>query len=134
MDQQVFSENELICEIKEKLINAGGAKGDPVYLDGISYFETRKSSSGSANITINCLFINEEGDVCADLYRSGTAGFFDFICGKRICDLSERGLKEVLFALENNMWYMKETRERENPRSRRLFRLPLRLPFLYKGI
>jgi len=134
MDVKLDHEIELIQEIKARIIDAGGSSGDPVYLDGISYFETRKSSTGSANVSINCVFINEEGEVCADLYRSGTAGFFDFICGKRICDLSERGLQEVLYALDNDLWNVKETAEKEKPGSKGLPWPSLRLPFLYKGI
>jgi hypothetical protein len=134
MDEKLYHENELIQEIKSKITDAGGGSGDPVYLDGVSYFETRKSSTGSANVSINCIFINEEGEICADLYRSGTAGFFDFICGKKIYDLSERGLREVLYALDNDLWYVKETVEKEKTESKGQFRFSLRLPFLYKGI
>ena len=134
MDVPVYHENELIQDIKSRIIDAGGGSGNPIYFEKVSYFESRKSSTGSANVSINCIFINEEGEICADLYRSGTAGFFDFICGKRISDLSEQGLNEVLYALDNNMWYVKEVAEKEKRAGKGLSRLPLRLPFLYKGI
>jgi hypothetical protein len=130
----LYHENELIRNIKSRIIDAGGGSGDPVYFERVSYFESRKSSTGSANVSVNCIFINEEGEICADLYRSGTAGFFDFICGKRIPDLSEQGLREILYALDNDMWYVKEADEKEKSAGKGLFRLTSRLPFLYKGI
>lgn len=127
-------ENELLEAIKSGIIEAGGGTGNPVYLEGVSYFETRKSKSGSGNFTINCLFFNEEEEVCADLYRSSTSGFFDFICGKRILDLGERGLREILYALENDLWSMKECGYKAEKENKGFFKLPLRLPFMFKGI
>lgn len=134
MGRMMQADNELLQEIKSRIIEAGGGTGNLVYLDNVSYFETRKSNSGSGNFSINCLFLNEDEEVCADLYRAGTAGFFDFICGKRILDLGERGLREVLYALENDLWSVEESEAKTRKENKGSFKFPLRLPFLFKGI
>ncbi len=131
MHDNALDNNILLESIKSKIAEAGGDTGSPLYLDGISYFETRKSSTGSGNLSINCIFINEEGNVCADLYRSGAAGFFDFICGKEISDLSERGLTEILYALDKGLWSVEDTGEVQGGRgSRGMTRLPFKIPFM----
>ncbi len=127
-------DNELLQDIKSRVIEAGGGTGSPVYLNNISYFETRNSNSGSGNFFINCIFLNDEEEVCADLYRTCSSGFFDFICGKRILDLGDRGLREVLYALENNLWKVEKDGDKKNKENKFLFKLPFKLPFLIKGI
>ena len=123
-------ENELLQNIKSRVIEAGGGTGSPVYLNNISYFETRKSSSGSGNFFINCLFLDDEEEVCADLYRTCSAEFVDFICGKRILDLGIRGLREVLYALENNLWKV----EKDLGKKKKENKFSFKLPFLIKGM
>ncbi len=126
--------NELLQDIKSRVIEAGGGIGNPVYLKNISYFETRKSDSGSGNFYINCLFLNDEEEVCADLYRTCSSGFFDFICGKRILDLGDRGLREVLYALENNLWSVEKDVDKKSNENKFLFKFPFKLPSIIKGI
>jgi len=131
MHENTLDNTILLESIKSKIAEAGGDTGSPLYLDGVSYFETRKSRTGSGSLSINCIFINEEGNVCADLYRSGSAGFFDFICGKEISDLSDRGLTEILYALEKGLWSVEESGEVRSKRgSRRMTGLPFKIPFM----
>lgn len=131
MQENALDNNLLLESIKSKITEAGGDTGTPLYLDGVSYFETRKSRTGSGSLSINCIFINEEGNVCADLYRSGAAGFFDFICGKEISDLSDRGLTEILYALEKGNWSVEDTGEAQGERGKcGMTRLPFKIPFM----
>ena len=131
MHENALDNNLLLESIKSKIAEAGGDSGTPLYLDGVSYFETRKSRTGSGSLSINCIFINEEGNVCADLYRSGAAGFFDFICGKEISDLSDRGLTEILFALEKGNWSVEDTGEVQGKRGKGgMARLTIKIPFM----
>lgn len=128
------AEKELLQDIKSRIIEVGGGTGNTVYLKNVSYFETRKSNTGSGSFSINCLFLNEEEEVCADLYRSCSAGFFDFICGKKILDLGDRGLREVLYALENNLWSVEVSENKTIKGNKWFLKVPLRLPFMFKGI
>jgi len=131
MHENTLDNNLLLESIKSKISEAGGDTGSPLYLDGVSYFETRKSRTGSGSLSINCIFINDEGNVCADLYRTGSAGFFDFICGKEISDLSDRGLTEILYALEKGNWSVEETGEAQSKTGNRgMAGLTLKIPFM----
>lgn len=131
MIENISENNILLDAIKSKIIEAGGDTGTPLYLEGVSFFETRKSRTGSGSLSINCIFINEEGRVCADLYRSGPSGFFDFICGKEISDLSSRGLGEIFYALDNGLWSMQDAGEsHQKVSSRVLSRLSFKIPFM----
>lgn len=131
MIENTCDNNILLEAIKSKIVEAGGDTGTPLYLEGVSYFETRKSRTGSGSLSINCIFINDEGNVCADLYRSGASGFFDFICGKEISDLSSRGLTEIYYALDKGLWSKEDMGELPGKgRKGGLSRLSLKIPFM----
>ena len=100
----VNKKNELIQKIKMKVIEILGSEtGRMVNLDNVLCRESGQSNVG-VKISITCLFLNEDGNLCADIYRSGSTGSVDFICGLVIDSLNEKVLKHVITALDENRW------------------------------
>ncbi len=79
----------------------GRETGVPVFLDGATYLE---KGAGRARVTVNCLFYNSEGILCADLHRRINSGYAEIFSGKSIENMEAEGLSRILFALENNSW------------------------------
>ena len=82
---------DIVLSIKERINEiTSGEAGMLVNLNGVAYPEGGRGSSHSM-ISVSCLFINEEGSVCADLFRTGTAGFTECVCGSVISTIGKRG-------------------------------------------
>jgi len=133
MPAAVINENvEMIREIKEKVSEISrGDNGTPINLDNIVFREPGKTGSGN-KIFITCLFINEDGNVCADMYRSGSAGCVDFICGLDLNSADEKILKEIKSALAGNKWSVSDYPEAEKNKKRNPVS-SFKIPFLQKG-
>jgi hypothetical protein len=126
------TKDELILEIKDKIVQiAGNDAGRPVNLDGVLINESGRSN-GAGKISISCLFINEDGNVCADMYRAGSAGCVDFICGLALNSSSEKILKEIMSALDDKRWSIADYPEDEKQKKRNLVSA-FKIPFLQKG-
>jgi len=117
--------NDLVTEI------TGGDRGVIVNLKGVTYTETYRSELGSSTIDVSCLFINDDGTLCADMYRTARGGFFEFICGKSIDDMCRKGLHEIVYALTNERWSVSE-QVRKKTGNRRSFS-PLKISFHLRG-
>lgn len=130
----INTENEKLVRIRELITEiTGGARGVVIYLKNVSYTESYRSNMGSSSISISCVFINDSGAICADIYRTGNGGFFEFICGKAIDDLSTRGLDDITYALCGGNWSVSEqVRPHKRIKNKTSF-VPFRLLFHQKG-
>ncbi len=133
MPALVINKNkELIAGIKERVLDiSGDDDGRAIDFDDVVFRESGRSGCGG-KISITCLFINEDGNVCADMYRSGSAGCVDFICGLDLNSLEEKVLKEIMSALFTGKWSavdypIVEKIKKRNPVS------SFKIPFLQKG-
>ena len=123
LDQMKTAINDITCGDSSIIIN----------LRSVEFSESCRSGLGSSRLAIGSLFVNDDGRVCADMYRTGSGGFFEFICGISIDDIGRRGLDEILYALRNGRWSVSEQpRVQKKPRSRKMA-IPLRMPFHLKG-
>jgi len=123
---------ELVSGIKNKMSDITyGCKGIPVYLKDVS-FRASASKVRNDKISIICLFINEEGKVCADMFRSGPAGCVDFICGIIIESFEESILVNIITCLNKNMWYISDSPDvlRKNKKT---IVSAFKIPFFKKG-
>ncbi len=124
--------DELILEIKDKIVQiAGNDAGRPVNLDGVLINGSGRSNCGG-KISISCLFINEDGHVCADMYRAGSAGCVDFICGLALNSSNDKILKEIMSALDDERWSVADYPAVEKQKKRNLVSA-FKIPFLQKG-
>ena len=96
----VQSKDELITEIRDKIIYL--LKDDlerNINLRNIYFYHSDiLESNDRTNIT--CIFINNEGNLCVDMYRSGPDVSINFICGILIDSLDERILKRISRAFD----------------------------------
>jgi hypothetical protein len=100
---------ELLFGIKSKMSDITcNQRGMPVYLADVS-FKAAGMRGGNDRISISCLFINEDGRVCADMFRSGSAGCVDFICGLMIDSFEESVLVHLITCLNRNMWHIHDS-------------------------
>jgi len=128
----VKAKDELILEIKEMIMHISGSDaGRPVNLNNVLIRESGRSNCGG-KISIACLFINEDGNVCADMYRSGTAGCVDFICGLVLNSVDEKILREMLSALSDNRWSVADYPAFEKQKKRN-FVPSFKIPFTQKS-
>ena len=128
---KIKSKDEIILQIKEKITDiAGSDTGKPVNLDNVFFNESGKSNCGG-KIIVTCLFINEDGNACADMYRSGPAGCVDFICGLALISVDEKILKRIISALDENRWSIADF-QIEKQKKKNLV-ASLKIPFLQKG-
>ncbi len=124
----------LLSSIKNEMINiCGDDLESPIYLQDVSFLE-KKRSRGRGTIIVNCVFINSEYGLCADLYRKSAGGCVDFFCGKMIDDMDELGLNEIFHALENGSYSVPDTIKKERSRISRRSRASIfKLPLLTRG-
>jgi len=126
------SKYELIQEIKSKITEIHGNDSEkPVNLDDVSYRESGRSNCGG-KINITCLFINEEGNVCADMYRTGAAGCVDFICGLSLDSINEKFLMKIISALNEKKWSVEDYPVLKKEKKRNLVSA-FKIPFFQKG-
>jgi len=129
---EIKSKDELIHEIKEKITDISGIVARrPVNLENFLFSESHRSGCGG-KISITCLFINDDGNVCADMYRFGSAGCVDFICGRALNTIDEKVLKKIMSALEEKKWSVTDYPIMETQKKRNLVS-SLKIPFLQKG-
>ena len=129
---EINIKEELLSGIKTKMSNiTGGCTGTPVYLTDIS-FRTSDRKHGNDRILISCLFMNEEGSVCADMFRSGPAGCVDFICGLMIDSFEENVLMNIITCLNRNMWHISDSID-ELRKKKKTITSALKIPFFKKG-
>lgn len=134
MNMRSFGENDILDQINTKMNEiTGGDGGIIINLRNVAFNESCRSSLGSSTLAVSNLFINDDGRLCADIYRTGSGGFFEFICGMGIEDVGSRGLDEILYALRNERWTLSEQpRPQKKSRSRKML-MPIRMPFHQKG-
>ena len=101
--------DETLLNIKKKILDiTEDETGMPVYLKQVIFPESDSKRGSQCIINASCLFINEEGNVCADLFRTGTAGFMECVYGNIISSIGKRGLEEIYSALLEERWYTSE--------------------------
>ena len=105
--------------------------GKTIYLKNVVY-NSRSLKTGGGATSVNCIFLNEERNLCADLYRLGSGGFFDFICGRVIDDLEECGLEVIVSALECGNWSVDASGYVDTKEKKRALSFP-KIPFFQKG-
>ena len=128
----INTKEELISAIKEKIMNiSGNDAGRPVKLENVPFYESGRPY-GSGKIYVASIFINEDGNLCADMYRSGSAGCIDFICGLDLNSADEKNLKQIISALDGNRWSVAEPPVMEKQKKRNLVS-SFKIPFLKKG-
>ena len=92
------AKDELITEIRDKIIyllNDDIRRN--VYLEDV-YFYHSDILENRNRVTITCIFINDEGNLCVDMYRAGYDVSSNFMCGIRLDSLDERVLKTIIKA------------------------------------
>lgn len=128
----ITSRDQLIQEITKMVMAiSGGYEGMPVNLENVQFFESGRANCGG-KIRITCLFINEEGNVCADMYRTGSAGCVDFICGIALNSADEKVLKQIFSALNDNRWSVADSSVPVKQKKKNIA-LSIKLPFIQKG-
>lgn len=126
------TKDELIFAIKEKIMNiSGNDNGEPVNVDNVLLHESDRTNCGG-KMYITCIFINEDGNVCADMYRAGAAGYVDFFCGLDLHSISEKNLKLIMSALDGDKWSVPDSPVLEKQKKRNLVS-SFKIPFLQKG-
>ncbi|MCL1864402.1 MAG: hypothetical protein FWF73_01160 [Spirochaetes bacterium] len=96
----VQSKDELIAEIRDRIIYL--LKDDierNINLQNV-YFYHSDILAGSDRTNITCIFINNEGNICVDMHRSGSDMSINFICGMLIDLLDEKILKRIIRAFD----------------------------------
>ena len=134
MNMRSFGQNDILDQINT-IINdiTGGDCGIIINLRNVAFNESCRSSLGSSNLAVSCLFVNDDGRLCADIYRTGSGGFFEFICGMGIEEVGRRGLDEILYALRNDRWALSEQPGPQKKSRNRKIMIPIRMPFHLKG-
>ncbi|HPJ34772.1 MAG TPA: hypothetical protein PK358_08055 [Spirochaetota bacterium] len=130
---------ELVSSIKEILEEiTSGEVGMLVNLRGVVFPEGGRGGAQST-IAVSCLFINEEGSVCADLFRNGTAGFMECVYGSIISTIREKGLEKIRDALLRGEWSLSENLEsisgngRKKTRRKKSRGGPFKFSFMARG-
>ncbi len=134
MNMRSFGQNEILDQIQAIIDDiTGGDCSIIINLKNVIFNESCRSNLGSSTLAVSSLFINDDGRLCADMYRTGSGGFFEFICGIGIGDVGLRGLDEILYALRNERWSLSgEPRPQKKAKNRKIL-IPVRMPFHLKG-
>ncbi len=129
---EINSKKEMILNIKERILDSCNCKiGMTVNIENFNFSESGKSNSG-VKMSISCIFLNEDGNVCADMYRWGAAGCVDFICGRALDSLDENTLKKLIFTLDRNGVLSMNYNSSSKRKKKHLVSI-LKFPFLKKG-
>ena len=94
------SKDELITEIRERVIYL--LQDDlerNVNLRNV-YFYNSDILNNCDRTNITCIFVNNEGNLCVDMYRSGYDVSMNYICGILIDSLDEKILKRIVRAFD----------------------------------
>ena len=85
---------ELLANIKSRIEEiTSGESGMLVYLKEAVFPEGNSRGPSQSMITVSCLFLSEEGSICADLFRTGTAGFMECVYGSMVSGIGKRGIE-----------------------------------------
>ena len=132
--------DETLLNIKKKVLDITEyEKGMPVYLKQVAFPENDTRKGPHSIINASCLFVNEEGKVCADLFRTGSAGFMECIYGNIIDSIGKKGLEDIYSALLEERWYVSESPAERDVKSRRkksgkrISVVPFRFSFHMRG-
>lgn len=132
--------DELLINIHTRIEEiTTGEIGMLVYLKEAVFPESGGRGGSQSMITVSCLFMNEEKSVCADLFRTGTAGFMECIYGSTISSIGKRGLEEINNALTEGRWYVSENpgsgseKERKKNVRKKTLHVPFKFSFLMRG-
>lgn len=132
--------DELLANIKLKMEEiTSGEIGMLVYLKEAVFPEGNSRGPSQSMITVSCLFLSEEGSICADLFRAGTAGFMECVYGSMINSIGKRGLEEINSALMEGRWYISETPGHGNEKvkkktsKKKNLHVPFKLSMLLRG-
>ncbi len=134
MTEENTPEKDVLRRISERIDEiSGGDRSTVIYLNGVSYNESARPVHGSPVIAVSCIFVDEDERICADMYRTGNGGFYEFICGKVINDMPVKGLAEIVYALENAKWNIGGQVRAHKKIRRKNVRTQSRIPFHLKG-
>lgn len=132
--------DELLAIIKKRIEEiTSGEVGMPVYLKEAVFTEWKSRGSSHSMITVSCLFLNEESNICADLLRTGSAGFMECIYGNIISSIGIKGIEEINSALMEGRWYISESprsgneKEKKKASRKKSLNVPFKFSFLMKG-
>ncbi|MCL2155439.1 MAG: hypothetical protein FWH53_07240 [Leptospirales bacterium] len=96
----IQTKDDLITEIRDRMIYL--LEDDlerNVNLRNVYFYHSDiLESSDRTNIT--CIFIDNDGMLCVDMYRSGLDASMNFICGIRVDSLDEKILKRIIRAFD----------------------------------
>ena len=96
----IQTKDDLITEIRDRMIYL--LEDDlerNINLRNVYFYHSDiLGSSDRTNIT--CIFINNDGRLCVDMYRSGLDASMNFICGISLDSLDERILKRIIRAFD----------------------------------
>lgn len=131
---------DLLAGIKVRIEEiTSGEIGMLVYLKEAVFPEGNSRGASQSIITVSCLFLNDEKNICADLFRAGTAGFMECVYGSAINAISRRGLEEINSALNDGRWYVSENpgsgseKQGKKASRKKAIHVPFKLSFLMKG-
>ncbi len=131
---------ELLTNIKSRIEEiTSGESGMLVYLKEAVFPEGNSRGPSQSMITVSCLFLSEEGSICADLFRTGTAGFMECVYGSMVSGIGKRGIEEINSALMDGRWYISETpgnrdeKEKKKPPRKKSLHVPFKLSILMRG-
>jgi len=132
--------DELLDNIKTRIDEiTSGEIGMLVYLKEAVFPEGGSRGASQSMITVSCLFISEEGNICADLFRTGTAGFMECVYGSMISGIGKRGIEEINAALIDGRWYISETpgerneKDKKKTSRKKSLHVPFKLAMLIRG-
>jgi len=134
-DQRI---HDLVEDIKGKIADiTSGEIGMIVYLKNASYHDNSRGSTHNI-ITVSCVFINDDGNLCADLFRTGAAGFMECLYGNIVSGMGLKGVEVIYSAINEGRWYLAETPkkndyEKKVKQKKRLFNIPFKFHCLMKG-
>lgn len=99
-------EDNVIRAIKEKAaMITGGDRSEPVYLKNVSVIDGTSSPQGDSIVcTVNSIFCDSRGVLCADLVGETNPFNTGIMFGQSIEDLALDDLKNILDALNDENW------------------------------
>ena len=132
---------DLLTNIKIRIEEiTSGEIGMLVYLKEVVFPEGNSRGASQSMITVSCLFLGDDGAICADLFRTGTAGFMECVYGSMISGIGKRGLEEINSALMDGRWYISETpgkgeeKDKKKTSRKKSLHVPFKLSMLMRGV
>jgi len=92
------SKDEMMTEIRDRIIYLlNDDLGRIINFEDV-YFYPADMLENRNRVIITCIFLNNEGNLCVDMYRSGNDVSANFMCGIAVDSLDERVLKTIIKA------------------------------------